>query len=280
MKIRNNIKKIKVTVGCLLGCFILSCQMNVAHRDFELAEDLWLEKKYQKATDVFISIYEKNPNNKTGIKALLRAATTEALFLNKHSSAIDKLNIVIEKSNNDETKNYVYLKIGDILYLQLKDYKKTFNHYNKVINKLTGKEKETAYYRMGKSLFYLMNFSRAYGVFKKLVHEFPNKETSEKAYYEMGLTLFSLASELKEKHEKENIKVFNQAISSFKDFIKQYPKSKKIPEAYFGIASSYEELGNLPKARDLFIKIKKEYPSRQVISIKLDRIQERMKSLN
>ena len=57
-----------------------------------------------------------------------------------------------------------------------------------------------------------------------------------------------------------NLSRFNEARVSYELILDQYPDSLKSPEAMYGLASAYESLGNMGRARQLLSDLQRRFP--------------------
>ena len=92
------------------------------------------------------------------------------------------------------------------------------------------------------------SFSRAksIGDYEQIVSGFSFTKTKPLAMVVLAQRLFD--------EEK-----YVEAISLYKEFIKQYPKHKLVPAASIGLAYCYEEISDFEKAEAVFIRIQKEF---------------------
>ena len=134
-------------------------------------------------------------------------------------------------------------------------------------------------YRIGKSRFYLFQFTEAVTTYEDLIQKYPHSKRAEKAAYEIGATYFTRGERQTEKPRSEKTS-FQVAMEAYEKFMKRYPSSEWFPHARFGVASCLEELDELEDAYRSFLSLKGNYPSPHLIEVKLKRIEQRLAHRN
>lgn len=127
--------------------------------------------------------------------------------------------------------------------------------------------------------FYLAECEFRQGHFSKARDEYAlaskSDEIKEKSFYTIGKCFFG-----------ENR--FDEAISSFERFMKDYPESKFAPSATYWLGEAFFKKKEMGKAHELYLKLLKEYPdspyveharlSTEICSIKMNKPQEAISS--
>lgn len=262
-------------VGSLAGCSVDS-----AKNHYLLAEKLWTDRKYGAAVSEFERVTAKDPNGKLGKQALFRAATTQSLFLSQYGDAVRKFREYVQINPDDPSAWQAQLHVGDILYSKLEQYDQAIQHYQKLL-KLNPKIPEAPefLFRIAKSQFYLLRFDEAVSTFQSVEKEYPFTSWAEKAAFETGATYFT-RGEQGSRYKNKIADGYSAALHAYERFLGQYPKSTLVSSAQFGVASCLEELNQLEEAFKAFSKLRKSYPSPNVVEIKLSRIQERLAQQN
>lgn len=250
-----------------------------------LAEKFWTERNYSAAVSEFERVVQKEPKGQLGVQALYRVASTQALFLNKPTEAIQNFRLFIERAPQHKLVWEAQKQIGEILFAKLERYDQSILHYQTLIKtKPDAEEVPEFMFQIAKAHFFLWHFDEALTEFATIIKKFPKTQWAERASYERGVVYFSRAGQTPAGSDDVSSEGSNDAckkgIVVFQEFIKKYPKSRLVPEAKFGIASCLEELDQLDAAYAEFESIKTSYPSPKVIAIKLFRIQERKHQKN
>ncbi len=262
------------------GVVLNGCSVDSASNHYLLAEKLWTDRKYSAAVAEFEKVIAKDPRSKLGQQASYRAAMTQYLFLSQYSDAIRKFKNFIENSTDLQLIWNAQLQIGEILFSKLDQFDQAIQHYQALLkSNSTAPEAPEFYYRIGKSQFYLFQFKDAVNTYSELIRRFPHSKWAEKADFEIGVTHFT-RGEHRSDTADDGKAAYELAKQNYEKFIKHYPKSELVPQAHFGIASCLEELDRLDDAFDAFQELKKNYPSPQVVEVKLSRIQQRLARRN
>jgi TolA-binding protein len=253
---------------------LVACTVDSAKRHYVLAEKLWTDGKYAAAVTEFEKVVAKDPHGKLGAQALLRGATTQALFLSQYAEAVRKLRLYVESSPDPNTSWDAQKEIGELLYSKLEHYDQAVRHYQTLVQ-LRPKSPETPefLYRIGRSYYFLGDFENAKKTYERIVDAHSTSPWAEKASFELGQTELTRGEQTGGRGAATEI--YRNAIEIFQNFIQKYPKSSIVPEALFGIASCHEEMDQLDAAYQEYEALRTTYPSPKVIEIKLARIRER-----
>jgi TolA-binding protein len=253
-----------------------ACTVDSAKRHYVLAEKLWTDGKYAAAVTEFERVVAKDPHGKLGAQALLRGATTQALFLSQYSQAVKKLRLYIEASPDPGASWDAQKEIGELLYSKLEYYDQAITHYQTLVQlRPDGPEVPEFLYRIGRSHYFLGHLDESRVVYESILAK-PNYKDSpwaEKASFELGETELTRGEQTG--NHGASGEIYRKAMSDFENFVAKYPKSSLMPQAQFGIASCLEELDQLDAAYQAYEALLTKYPSKNVIEIKLARIRER-----
>lgn len=253
----------------------LACSPDGAKSHYILAEKLWMDAKYAPAVTEFEKTWSKDQKGELGRQALLRAATTQAVFLSKYDEAIQKFQEYAAVSGNTPGAWNAQKQIGEILFSQKEKYDEAIVQYQKMIKERpSAPEVPKFLYRIGKGQFYLWRFDEAIKTYDEIIQKDPSSEWAEKAAFEEGLTWFTRGEPHPEGRDP-GIQDYKKALDAYKRFLEKYPNSKDAPRAKFGIAACLEELDQLDAAYHAFEELRQNYPDPRVIEIKLARIRER-----
>lgn len=262
-----------------LGLFLFAgaaCTSQNPRDRFLLAEKLWQEKNYSAAVAEYEKVTQKDPSSELGIKAALRAATTQTLFLNEHLGALRKLNRIIEANRESPFAHEAHKQIGEILFLRLEQYEQAIQHYERMIELYPEDPSRDEYtYRIGKAQFHLLHFDDSIKTFKLVVDKFKNSEWAKRAKFEIAVSQQTKGHQLQQKEARLAADAFKQANSDFLEFAKLYPNDPLALEAKFEIGNCYEELDQVDAAYKAFEEIREKYPNRTVVELKLKRIADR-----
>ena len=267
-------KRVSFVCLALAVWMTTGCTVDSAKRHYVLAEKLWTDGKYAASVAEFDKVVAKDPHGKLGAQALLRGATTQALFLSQYSEAVKKLRQYVEASPDTSATWEAQKEIGELLFSKLEQYDQAVKHYQTLIQlNPTAAEVPEFMYRVGRSYFFLDQFDDARKTYEQLVAQYPKSPWAEKGQLEVGQTLLTQGEQSGGRPSATEI--FHSAMAAFQTFVQKYPSSSRVPEAQFGVASCLEELDQLDAAYQAYEALRGKYPSKNVIEIKLARIRER-----
>lgn len=248
---------------------------------FLLAERLWQEKNYSAAVAEYEKVTQKDPSSDLGIKAALRAAMTQTLFLNENLGALKKLNRIIEANRESPLAHEAYKQVGEILFLRLEQYEQAIQHYERMIELYPDDPSKDEYtYRIGKAQFHLFRFEEAIRTFRVVVDKYRGSEWAKRARFEIAVSEQTKGHQLQQKEARLANDAFRDAVKEFSIFVQTYAKDPLALEAKFEIGNCYEEMDQIDAAYNAFEEIRNLYPNRTVVELKLRRIAERKNQKN
>ncbi len=258
-------------IATVCGLLSQSCSINSAKKHYVTGERLWTNGDYKAALREFERAFELDSKGKIGLHALYRAAHTEHLFLNQYEQALKKFERILTLNPTPEDAWGAEKQIAEILFSRLENYPRAVGQYQKLLN-LNPKAPEVPefLYYQARARFFLKRFDEALGTYRKIVAEYSASEFAEKAFYQIGLTYYTRAESGSSGRE-----LYQQSLDQYMAFTKKYPLSPLLIDAQFGIANCLEEMGQLAAAYQAYASLKDKYPAKQVIEIKMIRVQDR-----
>lgn len=244
----------------LLG--LCGCNANSSKNQFALAEQLFLEKKYDASIHEFDKIVQRDPQSEFGVKALQQIATIQQLYLNNADEALKTYRLLLKRSTDPNLTRETQLTIANLYFERFEDYEKAAENYLALYQ--AGPEDEEAdqfLYRYGRSLFLKNHFDSAMKAYQTLREKFPRSYYSLRAELEIANALSSSGK------CKEAIKKYDEVRASSR-------KDLRIM-ATFETANCYEYLDDLDTAYDLLASIQADYPNPDVVSQKMQKIKRR-----
>ena len=115
---------------------------------------------------------------------------------------------------------------------------------------------EQQLYQMAYDSVINSNFERSIAEFDQYLSIYASGRFVTNAHYWKGQAFLYLAR-------------FDEARASYQIILDQYsePEAPKMPDAMYGLALAYEGLGNISRARQLLIDIKRRYPNQGVSNL-------------
>lgn len=264
----------KLVVFIALVAGLGACTLDNPKRRFVLADRLWAEKKYEASAAEFEKTASRDPNGDLGLHALFRAAVINTTNLSRHQKATELLKRFLTLSNNKEEMWQAKQLLVDIYFERLEKYQETIDLAAAMVAERPKDDRAAELsYRVARSLFLLSRFAEAKTRFETVVKAYPNTPWSERAEFDIAMTRYTQGAYAAD--DKEQKQIYGDALKLYEKFIADHPESRLLSEAKFGVASCYEELELLDQAYEIFQSIEKDYPSPNVIAIKLARIGER-----
>ena len=178
--------------------FGVACSVDSAKNHYVLGEKLWSDRKYSAAVSEFEKVIAKDPRGKLGMQATYRAGMTQYLFLGEYGNAVRKFRSYAEISTDPVSVWNSQLQIGEILFSGADQYDQAVLHYKSLLKqKPEAAEAPEFLFRIGKSQFFLFQFSEAIETFQDLIKKYASSNLPsaalwvEKAAFEIGSTYFT-----------------------------------------------------------------------------------------
>ena len=246
-----------------LSIVLLGCNANSSRNQFNLAEKLFLEGRYEAAIHEYDKIVKRYPKDKLGMDALMKKGTIQELYLSDPVGALNSYRLLMKRSKDKALSQKIEEKVATMYFEKFEDFRKAAKSYRNLIRKnKMGKRSDYYFFRLAKSNYLLSRFQSSINILQSLKKNFPKSEYFHKATYEIG-NAYNSKGEC-----KKALKFYEMA--------RNEARAKKLRSlAIFGKASCLEELNNLDQAYDLLASIRSDYPTPSVIKLKMMKIKRR-----
>ena len=260
---------ILLSVFWLVGC---TNQNSITNR-YLTAEKLWMEKNYSAAVDEFDSIIKEEPDSTIALNALLRSSMTKSLFLSQPEEALRGFKLYLEKASSSDQVPSVEKEIGDIYFYRLKLYPKAILHYEQLLAQKNHTETDRLLfqYRIARANFLLGKIKPAIDLYAAIEKAAPSPEMKARVMIDLGQCWYAIG---------EAEKIGFQTASQYFQKAKIILNNSTLPEyqeAEFGLASVMEEQDQLEQAYELFKKLESTYPAKNVIRVRVLRLEDRLR---
>lgn len=254
-----------------------------------LADSYFGSKNYSAASKVYQELFSSD--SRLSIDPNIRYQYAQTLYKSgKTDEAITEFKTIQEKFPNSEYAEVSLFTIGWI-YFQKRDYQKSIGQYNVVLSKYPKTKLEPIIYcSIGDAQFNLEKYDSAIVNYEKVLSQFPSsqyvfdaangiqycyvaKGNPERAVNFLGEFVsknpsLSYADQLlfKKGEIYYSLSQYDKAKTEYKNFTSAYPSSKLIPDAYYWIGKSSQNLGQSEEAIFNFDKVFKGYKSSELAS--------------
>ncbi len=259
MKILAKKNKFFLSLVCL-GLF--ACNANSPENKILLAERFLEDKKYDAAISELQDLVDKSPSSQIGQEAQLKIAKIQQLYLGRTKDAIQSYQASLKYNHDEKARLEIEKTLADLQFQTFENYENAVASYKKLIqDNPNDPEVEHYLFNIGRALFFKTQFADSIHVYEQLKAKFPNGKYAKKVDLEIGNALSS------EGKCKEAIKQFDKVIAT--------GDGESRPLATFNQALCYEEQDDLDKAYELLSSIKSQYPSPNVVVLKMQKIKRR-----
>ena len=252
----------------LAGALLLgACKVSSEELEFQRAEEAAQKNDYAVAVQHYKAIADRYVKTPLAIKSAKEAARITHYQLKQPKEAVNFYRHVILYSPVASDRVEAEKKLADLYFSQLMDYTDSISEFNRLLE-LPHKPDDDFNYHLSiaRSYFYLSNFYQAQieieGIMKK--------------NYDKTLLFDALLL-------KANIfltnKDLDQAISTLKQLMTDYPERSKTETIGLVLAVTYEEQKNFAKAIETLESIKDIYPKRAFIEERIKTLRERQSYL-
>jgi tetratricopeptide (TPR) repeat protein len=239
------------------------CKLSSDDIEYQKGETATQNRKFDEAVSHFRKLIEKSGKTPLGVKAEKEAARIAHYELKKFPDAIFFYKQVILDSADQTERIEAQRKIADLYFSQTLDYQQAIVEYSRLLELPHDSKQEQAYrLAIARSYFYLNNFFQSQIEIEQIL-----KSNSDKDIRFDALLL------------KANIlltaKKLDDAVSTLREIIDQYPARAKTENIGLVLAVTYQEQNNFAKAIETLESIKDSYPRRSFIENRIKTLKER-----
>ena len=233
---------------------------------------IWGEKgEYKKKIDSLKIFLKSYPSSRLRPNALYQLAQTHFL-LNDYKDASKYYQEFIEKNSYEEEMEFIQALYNlGVSFFKIDNFKKAFSTYQRLyidfpqapladlsLQRMEEIKDRLKYpeplflpsqqYRRAENLIEAKYYQKAIDELKVLIKQ--GGDIGEDSFFLLGITF----SKMEEK---------DKAIKILENFIKKYPKSTKVPRAYYRIGRIYWNKGSIPQSEKYLKKLIKKYPKNE-----------------
>jgi len=217
------------------------------------AQALYKSGEIEAAINEFSTLQQKFPKSLYAENSLFTIGFIR--FQNgDYKEAIDDYRNVLQIYKNSSLAPVVYYSIGDAFFNQEK-YDSAIVNYQNVLTKYPLSEYvfdavngiQYSYVAMGKP-------DNAVDLIDRFIGQNPNMKFSDQIYFKKGEIYYSQGD-------------YQKAKISYQEFIAKYPKSTYVPEAYYWLGKSSQNLKQDDEAIFYFTKVFENYPSSESAAV-------------
>jgi TolA-binding protein len=220
---------------------------------YQYAQALYKSGESNAAVDEFRNLQKKFPESKYGESSLFTIGFIR-FQEGEFEEAISDYRNVMQVYKRSSLAPAVYYSIGDA-YFNLGQYDSAIVNYRNVLTKYPSSEyvydaingMQYSYVAMGKS-------AEAINLIDRYVGQNPNLKLSDQIFFKKGEIYYS-------QRDYENAK------SSYQEFLAKFPKSSLVPEAYYWLGKSSQNLKQDDEAIFYFNKVFESYPTSESAAV-------------
>ena len=254
-----------------------------------LADSYFGSKNYSAASKVYQELFSSD--SRLSIDPNIRYQYAQTLYKSgKTDEAITEFKTIQEKFPGSDYADVSLFTIGWI-YFQKRDYQKSIGQYNNVLSKYPGTKLEPIiFYSIGDAQFNMGKYDSSIVNYEKVLSRYPSsqyvfdavngiqycyvaKGNPEKAISFLGEFVsknpgLSYSDQLlfKKGEIYYSLRQYDKSKTEYKNFTSAYPNSRLIPDAYYWIGKSAQNLGQSEEAIFNFEKVFNGYKSSELAS--------------
>lgn len=249
-----------------------SCTVGGFEGHLRLAEGYFVQGQYQKALDEYSKIINAPVRGPVAIRAVMQAAKIYEENLKQYERAI-KTYREISKKTDDERWLLDARTAAARIFQDRMDLPLEAAREYRTLLKDFGQDHMLAptwSFRMGKALANAGSFDEAAQIFESFPKRFPDSQERPRA-------------RLEEANARLANRDFERAAAAFRTFLELDSRgagvlSSWLGEAYYGLGSSLEALGESKSALEAYRQSLALYPNPKVIQLKIERVEMREKN--
>ena len=220
---------------------------------YQYAQALYKSGETNTAIEEFRNLQQKFPESKYAESSLFTIGFIRFQD-GEFKDAINDYRYVLQTYKKSNLAPVIYYSIGDA-YFNLGMYDSAIVNYRNVITKYPSSDyvydaingMQYSYVAMGKS-------TEAIFLIDRFIDQNPNLKFSDQVFFKKGEIYYS-------QRDYQNAKI------SYQEFLVKYPKSTFVPEAYYWLGKSSQNLKEDDEAIFYFNKIFEEYPESEQAAV-------------
>lgn len=254
----------------LLLLFIVACSVNLKEKHWRLAEQYLKQDQLQRAIDEYTKVIHYGPKDEMAQKAIRQIARIYEEYIKNYPKAIESYQQLKNSSENEDVKLMASWRIAKIYQLKLNNLEKSSEEYKELYELIASKRGEgpEVLLEWAQSLTDAGKFEESILRFKEFRKKYPGHKHGPKVYLYEGQGFLSLRDGV------EAQKVFSEIIELFSQ---KQGFEGLVAEAFFGLGESLEIKDELKEAVSAFEKARGAYPNKNVLELKIKRVQQRIK---
>lgn len=220
---------------------------------YQYAQALYKSGEADAAITEFRNLQQKFPQSKYAESSLFTVGFIK-FQEGEFKEAINNYRYVLQIYKNSSIAPVVYYSIGDA-YFNLSMYDSAIVNYRNVLTKYPSSDyvfdaingMQYSYVAMGKS-------DEAIVLIDRFINQNPNLKFSDQIFFKKGELYYSQRD-------------YRNAKTSYQEFLVRYPKSSFVPEAYYWLGKSSQNLNENDEAIFYFNKVFESYPGSESAAV-------------
>lgn len=229
------------------------------------AEQFISNGKHTEAAAVLRRAIALDPESKTAVRAMYKLGFLLEGYLQDYEGALMSYQEYSRLSKDSVSRYEVLKRVANLYFEYLNDAQKAAETYEKILELSPDSlEKDFLRFRMGASFFRDNEFDKARQQYQVLLQDFPKSQYAARARFETANAYYMEAK-------------YDVALEAIKQVLRNHAGSDYAIEAQFLMAQCYEHMDKLSDALATYQSVRDNYPSKQVIDLRLTSLQKRMK---
>lgn len=260
----------RLLITFLLLTGLVACSVNLKEKHWRLAEQYLKQDQLQRAIDEYTKVIHYGPKDEMAQKAIRQIARIYEEYIKNYPKAIESYQQLKASSDNEDVKLMASWRIAKIYQLKLNSLEKAGDEYKELYELIASKRREgpEILLEWAQTLIDAGKFEEAIIRYKEFRKKYPGHKHGPKVYLYEGQGFLSL------RDGEEAQKVFNEIINLFSH---KQGFEVLVSEAFFGLGESLEIKDELKRAVSAFEKARGAYPNPNVLELKIERVQQRIK---
>jgi len=260
----------RLILASFFGLTFLACTMGGGERQVEFAEELYRQGKFLSAIEEYSKVVNYGQRSPLALKAQEQIATIYEQNLKDFSRAIRAYRDLHQRADDKKVKFLARRAIARIYQDQLDSAGLAAEEFQGIIAEFGLTEPDSAEILLtwSKSLMDAGRFKDACEVLGSFRKNFPGNKDGPRALFDEGQAL------LADRRPDEAKPIFQEIIARFGG---QASYSQLVSEAYYGLGNANEMRDDLEAALVAYRQSLSTYPNRDVIELKIRRVEQRKK---
>ncbi len=217
------------------------------------------------AVEYFTEFLIAFPDHELIPEVLFQRGTIYHLYHSQYIEATSDFRELLERYPKNKHAFETRKALAEIFELRLRNCSQAIVEYQRLIDDYpTVVEDDLYQYKIAKCFYELFQFDQAKIEIANVIEKYPSSDYVDESYYQIASVLQTQGA-------------LEEAERSYNLYIVRYPEGSLTMNARFNLAATLEEMERLDEAHEAYLSIFEEYPNKEAITWRIEKVRERLR---